>query len=250
MVESTNDFLAKTETAAYLLSNHVEKVDAAVTRSIINGMPNLADVKILSGAIGADITSIVGKAAVDANNSKQADGGAQTPPVEGTPSKNNGQEAQIRRIDTARDEVIKAMQGVRDLLPVNANNLNMQAVADCNLPSVPAPLAANLATVRFFTKTAQTMSIELKGGTKEYVVDAGALPTGLIVKQPGPTGSSFDIVAGDQLEKAGTYNLRVRDQTQGGNGIIIHVVVAESAPKPQGGAAGQGAALAGRRNKR
>lgn len=234
MVSSTDDFLAKTQAAAYVLANHVEKIDAAVTRSVVNGMPNLADVKILSGAIGADITGIVGKAAIDANNSKQAAGGTKTPQAELDSLADNqrdNQRTEISHVETARNVVIEAMQKVRELLPVNANNLNMAAVSDCNLPSVPAPLIANLSAATFFSKTPQTTTVELKGGTKEYVADASGLPPGLSVKQPGPSGTSLDIVATDLLTKTGTYPVRIHDQTPGGNGIVIQIVVTDAAPK-------------------
>jgi hypothetical protein len=232
MLSSTDNFLAKTKTVSYLLANQVEKVDAAVTRSIINGMPDLSDVKILSGAIGADITGTVGKAVNDANTSKQANGGTKSlPGGDKGRDKPEGQKAAVERMRKQQDEVLDLMEAVRRNLPPDSDNLNVQAMTECNLPSVPAPLVADIASVTFFTKAASTKSIELKGGTKEYVAETKGLPPGLTVKQPGPTGSTLEITSDEKLVAVGGYNLRVHDQTSGGSGIIIKITVA-AAPAP------------------
>lgn len=238
MVASTDDFLAKTQAAAYLLANQVDKVDAAVTRSIVNGMPNLADIKILSGAIGSDITGIVGKAANDANSSKQADGRAP-----GSDKSRSHQSEKAAEIRGQQDAVIDAMQSVRTQLPVNASNINMQAMTDCGLPSIPAPLMTDTTIATFFTKTAMTKSIEIRGGTKEYVADVKQLPVGLTVKQPGPTGTTLELVATDELADIGTYNLHIHDQTQGGNGVIVRITVAQ---QPENGTNGSASAVRAR----
>ncbi|WP_332856157.1 hypothetical protein [Duganella sp. S19_KUP01_CR8] len=245
VVSSTDDFLAKAKTASYLLYNQVEKVDAAVTRSIINGMPTLADIKVLAGGIGADMTSIVSSAVNDANASKSSKG------LTGSDSGLGAQAAgetsplstALKELSVAQENVNAAIDKVKDNLPPNANNLNMQAMADCNLPLVPAPLSVNPTAVQFYTNSAATKTFEFKGGTKEYVADVAGLPSGLSVKQAGPGGTTLEISADASKLTAVTapYNLRIHDQTNGGSTVSIRITIIAS---PAAAAANPAAAAA------
>jgi hypothetical protein len=237
VVSSTDDFLQKTRSAAFLLYNQVEKVDAAVTRSIINGMPTLADVKVLAGTIGPDITALVTKAVNDANASKTAQGDKQ---LGAQSSEESALGSALKILKTRQGDVNDAIAVVQDALPPNADNLNMQVMADCNLPSVPSPLTLNPAEVQFYTGANTTKVIELKGGTKEYAADDKVLPQGLTLRQPGATGTSFEIISdATKLVAVGTYKLRLRDQTPGASAVYLTVtVVAGAAVGPAASASG------------
>ncbi|MNM68695.1 hypothetical protein D3C81_802590 [compost metagenome] len=245
VMTSTQSFLAKTDSAAAALHTQVEKIDKSVTQAIVNGTPDISQIKQVTAGLGSNISAIIAKAVTDSNAGKSAPGGgvaAQSTPLADTFKQ------PVENLLTAQKTVQQHMLKVKALLPANYEAINTQALSDCGLPALLAPFKANPVEVQFFAGKPLTRSIDLSGGKKEYVVEdpVKPLPAGMKLIKPGPSGTTLDIVLdGTASTVPGDYELRLHDQSQATDGsgtAVIKIKVAPgerttpTAPAPDGNA--------------
>ena len=238
VMTSTQSFLAKTDSAAAALYTQVEKIDKSVTQAIVNGTPDISQIKQVTAGLGSNISALIAKAVTDSNAGKSAPGGAPLVAQAG------GQTTEIKKsLDDLRDAqqaVRQHVLNIKALLPANYDAINTQALSDCGLPALLAPLTANPLEVQFFAGKTLTRTIDLSGGKKEYVVEDSVkpLPAGMKLVKPGPTGATLDIVLdGTAATTPGDYEVRLHDQSLAADGSGTAIIKIKVAPAEQAAAA-------------
>lgn len=239
VITSTNEFLVKTDTAAAELLSQVEKIDKAVSVAVTTATPDLSQVKITAGGLGTSINAIVAKAVANANASKTAPSSPITPQTGSSEQTDYGRAKNA--VEQQQDTTNKLMRRVKTLLPPNFDSISTAAMASCGVAAVPAPFVANPDQLDFTAKKAKSSDVNLTGGTKEYVVDTLTVPKGLNVTAPGKDGSVLKVSLDAAVDiTAGAYEVRLHDQTPGGNGVLINITVAPAEAPAAAAGAGAG----------
>ena len=248
-LKSGRQYVASVTRASRELSTAVNRIDAAVVRSVIDSTPDLTNVpKLIAGLAGmmgsfapgsgleTRITDGLGKLATAKSSNGQTD------------AQKMNQELAAAVLETAT-----LSASVNDRLAGRVTAWSEDAFKDCGVAQVVADLAVSPPSLSFVAGVETRRVVEIGGGVKPYFIEVdGTVVDGFNLKPPIRFDNRAEVFVSSKVIASHNLNLRVSDSSPTAKVLNIPVAItaavsapapAASAPKPATSAAKSAAPL-------
>lgn len=231
------EFAGASRRASRELVAAVDRIDAAVVRSVIDTTPDLSNVPKVIGGLAGMMGSFAPGAGLD-NVLATALSGAAARSNAITAKSAAGQQPtrvdqEVRALSDATIETGNLVGAVNARLAGRATAWPEDAFRDCGVTQVVSALSVDPASLAFAPGVARTRSIEIAGGVKPYFVELDGGPIdGISLKPPLRFDSRAEVSVSSTVTGTHALSLRVLDSSPTARSISVPVTVAPPAAAP------------------
>jgi hypothetical protein len=227
---SGRQFLAAVRRAARELVAAVDRIDAAVARSVIDSTPDLSNVPKVIGGLAGMMGSFAPGAGIEARAGESLARLAATP--KGTLSDTPVQRM-VRQLDDDARAAASAVARVSGQLTGRALAWPEDAFKDCGVAQVVTELSLEPAALNVVPGSEVRRVVRIAGGVKPYFVEFdGPVVEGVVLKPPVRFDDRLEV--GVSSKVAGTHRLTVRviDSSPTAKVTSLSLTIAPAASAP------------------
>lgn len=225
-LRSGRQYVASVNRASRELVAAVDRIDAAVTRSVIDGMPDLSNVpKVISGLAGM----MGGFAPGSVMETRVTEGLAKVATAKSdsaaTPAQKITQQLAADALATA-----SLTSTVNDRLAGRVTAWPEEAFKDCGVAQVVAELSLTPSSLNFVSGVEAKRVIEISGGIKPYFIEVdGQLVDGVSLKPPIRFDNRAEVSISSKVSESYNLNLRVSDSSPTAKVLSMPLAIASAA---------------------
>jgi hypothetical protein len=217
------------------LINTVDRIDAAVSKAVLDTIPDLSAVpKVVGGlagfagsfAPGAGVEERINKALAAHQPPKAQSLGTRAAPISADVDALNRALSQLANVSGLLANVVAQ---VRSRIAGYETAAVTDSLKDCGVAEIAFPLRATPDTVPMAGGVDETSTVVVTGGIKPYVAILQQSPVeGLTVRTPPPFESTIQIVGTKSLAKGKTYHVTVLDSSTPSKTLTITITVGDT----------------------
>jgi hypothetical protein len=221
------------------LVNTVDRIDAAVSKAILDTIPDLTAVPKVIGGLAGFASGLAPGAGLDqaiTNALASYQPKAQGPTVEKqraaplipTPEDLRALKAALSDMTAQSQRLAIAVSQVRARITGYDSTTVADSLKDCGVAEISLALHVTPEKVTFTGGADETSAIVVTGGTKPYVAILQQTPAdGLTVRNPAPFDSTVQVIASKALAKNKMFSLIIMDSSTPSKIITVPIVVGE-----------------------
>jgi hypothetical protein len=217
------------------LINTVDRIDAAVSKAVLDTIPDLSAVPKVVGGLAGFAGSFAPGAGVEERISK-ALAAHQPPKAQSLVTRAAPTSADVDALNRALSQLANVsgllanvVAQVRSRIAGYETAAVTDTLKDCGVAEIAFPLRATPDTVPMTGSVDETSTVVVTGGIKPYVAILQQSPVeGLTVRTPPPFESTIQIVGTKSLAKGKTYHVTVLDSSTPSKTVTITIPVGDT----------------------